>query len=289
MSWLSEYKNSLKMIEVEEIFDLYFYRPLAFIIVKIVLPTNITPNQLTLSAIVMGILGGYFYANGSPYIPYSYILGAVFYALFNILDCSDGMLARIKKNGTYTGRIIDGLADYIAAFAIFIGIGIGFCNNTNHPVFWWVILLLSGISNIVHSVLVDYYRNRFLDHVLVREKTLDSELDTFQQEFNKIKDQKNKWFDKILIGLYLRYAAFQDKMTTKPDIVEIKISPEVYYEKNKSIIRSWVILGPTTQITLLIICSIFNRFDIFFGIMIIGFNILAFINWLIQRRIDKSI
>jgi phosphatidylglycerophosphate synthase len=282
MSWLSEYKNSLKMIEVEEIFDLYFYRPIAFILVKIVYHTSITPNQLTLTAIVMGLIGGYFYAHGKPTEP------SLFYALFNILDCSDGMLARIKKNGTFTGRIIDGLADYIAAVAIFIGIGIGFCNNTDAPSFWWGILVLSGLSNIVHSVLVDYYRNRFLDHVLDRQNTLDTDHLAFQQEYDSIKNQKNKWFDKMLLGLYLRYTAFQNKMT-KPDTQnKKKIAAGTYFLYNKSIIRYWIILGPTTQISILIICSIINRFDIFFGIMIIGFNILALVNWFIQRNIDKK-
>ncbi len=46
--------------------------------------------------------------------------------LYNIIDCSDGQLARLKKNGTHTGRIIDGSADYITAAFVFIGLGIGF-------------------------------------------------------------------------------------------------------------------------------------------------------------------
>lgn len=68
MSWYSDYKKSLKMLEVEEIFDLFFYRPLAFILVKIIYRSNITPNQLTIGAIIMGIIGGIFYAQGSPYL-----------------------------------------------------------------------------------------------------------------------------------------------------------------------------------------------------------------------------
>ncbi len=278
------------MIEVEEVFDLYFYRPIAFLLVKIIYQTNITPNQVTLAAIVMGLIGGYFYAHGTPLSPTPFIWGAVFYALFNILDCSDGQLARLKKNGTYTGRIIDGLADYIAAVAVFVGIGIGFCNHTDNPKFWWIVLLMSGISNIIQSVLVDYYRNRFLDYVLERKSTFEEDLQEFKNEYEKIKDQKNKGFDRLLIRLYLRYSAFQHTVSTKSDeTAHNKISPDTYFRMNKSIIRSWVILGPTTQITLLIICSICNRFDIFFGIMIIAFNILALVNWLYQKNIDKKL
>ena len=133
MSWITDYKKSLKMKEVEEIFDLLLYRPLAFILVKSIIRTNITPNQLTIMAIVMGIISGCFYSQGTQIC---FIVGGLFYLLFNVFDCSDGQLARLKKNGTHTGRIIDGIADYIAAIAVFIGVGIGFASKSENHVFW---------------------------------------------------------------------------------------------------------------------------------------------------------
>ncbi|MCP4176402.1 MAG: CDP-alcohol phosphatidyltransferase family protein [bacterium] len=289
MNWYSDYKKSLKMTEVEEIFDLFFYRPLAFLLVKIVYPTNITPNQLTIGAIIMGIIGGFFYAQGTPLSPEPFIIGALFFMMFNILDCSDGQLARLKKNGTRIGRIIDGAADYVATTAIYIGIGIGFANNTDAPALWWTLLIATGLSNIVHSILVDYYRNRFLDYVLERKSTFEEDLEEFSQEYEAIKNQKNKWFDRTIIAIYLKYANLQDNLAAKKSNEKLfKATPEEYYKKNKTIIRFWVLLGPTSQVSTLILCSIFNRFDIFFGIMIIGFNTIALINWLTQRSIDKT-
>ena len=81
MSWLTDYKSSIKMVAVEEYFDLYFYRPLAFVLVKLIYPTNITPNQLTLAAIGLGIIAGFQYAQG---LPNGFIYGAVFFVLYNI-------------------------------------------------------------------------------------------------------------------------------------------------------------------------------------------------------------
>ncbi len=289
MSWYSDYKKSLKMLEVEEIFDLFFYRPLAFILVKIIYRSNITPNQLTIGAIIMGIIGGIFYAQGSPLSPEYFIIGALFFMMFNILDCSDGQLARLKKNGTRTGRIIDGVADYIAVTAVYIGIGIGFANNTDNPALYWGLLALTGASNTIHAILVDYYRNRFLDYVLERKSTFEEDLDEFRQEYENIKNQKGKWFDRAIISLYLKYSGFQNNIAAKKSSEKLfKATPSQYLAKNKTIIRSWVFLGPTSQITTLILCSVFNRFDIFFWIMIVGFNIIALCNWLIQKSIDKK-
>ena len=62
MKWIDEYRSSLKMIEVEELLDLVFYRPLAYLFVKAVYHTNITPNQISLIALIIGSIGGALFA-----------------------------------------------------------------------------------------------------------------------------------------------------------------------------------------------------------------------------------
>ena len=286
MSWLTEYKNSLKMSEVEEYFDLFFYRPLAFLLVKLIYPTRITPNQLTLIAIFFGIFSGFMYAMGSPN---DFVIGALFFVMYNIFDCSDGQLARLKKNGTHVGRIIDGIADYIATISVFIGIGIGFANQQKNPVYWWSLVVITGFSNVIHSILVDYYRNRFLDYVLQRKSTFTDDLESFREKYKDIRDQKNKWLDRIIIKLYLGYSLFQNKLIVK-DKNEIYFiaTPDDYYKKNKAVIKLWTIIGPTSQITMLVICSLLNRIDLFFWIIIIVFNSIAVMSWIFQGNIDKS-
>ena len=75
MSLYTEYRRSLKMPEVEEVLDLFLYRPLAFILVKSIYSTNITPNMLTLASIVVSIVAGCFYAVGTTeYVTYGALL-----------------------------------------------------------------------------------------------------------------------------------------------------------------------------------------------------------------------
>jgi len=286
MSWIKDYKKSLKMKEVEEIFDLILYRPLAFIFVKTIIRTNITPNHLTFAAIIMGIIAGCFYSQG---IQNCFIAGGIFYLLFNVLDCSDGQLARLKKNGTHTGRIIDGIADYIAVISVFIGVGIGYAAKSENPAFWWTMLALAGLSNIIHSVLVDYYRNRFLDYVLERKNMFEEDLDDYKKEYEAVKNDKSKWLTKIIIRIYLKYMEFQGSITAKKkDKKSFNTTPQEYFQKNKTAIRIWVLLGPTSQITAMIVCTMFMRVDIFCWIMVAGFNAIAVTVWILQKRIDKT-
>jgi phosphatidylglycerophosphate synthase len=286
MNWFGEYKNSLKMSEVEEVIDLVFYRPLAFLVVKSVYRTRITPDHLTIAAIIMGLAGGCTYAFG---LQFSCVIGAVFYLLFNILDCSDGQLARLKKNGTSVGRLIDGFADYVATVAIYAGIAIGYSNNPEQPSLMLIWLSLAGISTIIQESLVDYYRTRFLDIVMKSKNTFDEGIEEYKNEFEIIKNQKGKWLDKIIIYLYLVYSNVQRKLASRRKREKsFSATPQDYFDKNRIIIRFWVFIGPSAKITTLIICSLFCRFDIFFWIVIGGFNILAVSLWIIQQQIDKS-
>lgn len=286
MSWYSEYKNSLKMTEVEDYFDLFFFRPLAFLFVKLIYRTSITPNQITLAALFIGVIAGIMYAQG---LPYGFICGAILFVIYNVLDCSDGQLARLKKNGTHAGRIIDGIADYIATGSVFIGIGIGFGNQQPNPGFWWLMIVLMIICSVLQAVLVDYYRNRFLDYVLQRKNTFEEELDSYRAELYQLKSQKKKWLDRIIIQIYLKYCAFQDKIIPKSKQTNKLIAtPEEYYRRNKLAMRFWVLICSTSEIVMLVICSLFNRLDLFFAIILIGFNAIAVIMWLVQKNIDKT-
>ena len=274
------------MPEVEEVIDLILYRPLAFLLVILVYHTKIKPDHLTLAAMTMGIAGGCFYAFGT----YSTcITGAVFYILFNILDCSDGQLARIKKNGSSIGRLLDGMADYIAAIAVYVGIAIGYSGKPEQPTSFILLTLFAGLSIISQESLVDYFRTRFLDIVLKRKNTFNEGLTEFKMEYETIKNENGKWFKKTIVLIYLTYSQLQKILTSKKKIVKLfNATPEEYFNKNRLIIRFWVLMGPSAKITVLVLCSFFGRFDIFFWTVIAGMNILAVILWIIQYQIDKS-
>jgi phosphatidylglycerophosphate synthase len=287
MSWFTEYKKSLKMAEVEEMIDLIFYRHLAFVLVKLVYNTGIKPDHLTLAAIIAGLTGGLFYAFGLQLTCY---IGAFFYVLFIILDCSDGQLARLKKNGSSIGRLLDGIADYIVVTSIYIGITIGYSQKEGQPSSMLLLLLISGISIIIQEVLVDFYRTRFLDIIMKRKNTFEEGIKDYRNEYIRLKKSKGKWLEKKIIYIYLVYSKLQRNLTFRKNRVKFSnVSSEEYYKKNRLLVRFWIFMGPSAMRTTLILCSLFNRYDIYFWITIGAFNLLAALIWIIQRYIDKSL
>ena len=288
MGLIAEYTRTLKLPAVEEFFDLFFYRPLAFFFVKLIAHTEITPNQLTVASMLFGVLGGFMYTYASAD---AYAWGGILYLLYNIIDCSDGQLARMKNSGSAIGRILDGVADYVVSVAVYLGIGIGYAGTSSSPAAMWALTVAAGISNAVQSGLLDFYRNRFLDIVLQRKSVLDEGVKGFQQEYEILRREKRKFFDRVLIWIYLRYSALQVRGTSgkKKGTTRHAVDLQAFRKKNRVIIHFWTYLGPTTQWTLLIVTSLLNRLDIYlWGIAVAG-NILALILFFIQKRIDMQL
>jgi phosphatidylglycerophosphate synthase len=282
MGLLEEYKRGLKSVAVEELFDLVFYRPVAFLFVKLICRTGVTPNQLTLLSMVFGILGGVSLALGTTS---ALVAGGVFFLLYNIVDCSDGQLARLNHSGTHLGRILDGLADYVVSLAAYVGIGIGYAGASDEPLFMWVLTAVAGFSNAAQSGLLDFYRNRFLDATGVRTSVLVDEQQAFREEYAAMRLRKGKTLEKFLIGSYLLYSRVQNRLTGGRGTITNVLSsdPAEYVRANRILMHCWTYLGPTTQWTLLIVCSFFGRLDIYlWGIAGAG-NILALIMLLAQR------
>jgi len=285
MGWIQEYKQSLKLVEVEELFDLIFYRPLAFLLVKTIYNTNITPNQITTAALNIGILAGLLYTFNTKIM---LITAAILLIIYDILDCSDGQLARLKKNGTFFGRILDGVSDYLVSVTIYLGIGFGFVMQSDDPMFYLLLTITAGISNAIHAITLDFYRNRFLDYALNRESILGDNLKEFEEEYQNYNSEK-KFVKKMLIWFYLQYSKLQLKLSSSSiETEKKKYDRDDFYKKHKTILHFWTYVGPTSELTFLIITSLFFRLDIYLWGLVVVANIYVILLYLIQRRINHS-
>lgn len=287
MSLYTEYKKSLKMLEVEEVLDLIIFRPPAFLLVKLIYQTSITPNQITWVSLFFGVFGAFLITFGTAT---AFTLAAICFIIYNILDCSDGQLARLQNSGTLTGRIVDGFADYIVAVTSYLAIGVGYASNTNDPFFYWTLTVLAGFSNALHSFALDYYRNQFLDYALDRKSILGEDLEQFETEYNRLITAKKWSLDRLLIWIYLNYSRIQISLSSKQDQSQTRIyDPKDYYNKNKRMIHLWTYIGPTTELTFMIVCAFINRWDIFlWGMVTIG-NIYTLILYIIQKSVNASL
>lgn len=97
----------------DQVFNTYVMRPLAAVVVAVVAPTRVTPNQLTLLNLAVFIVA---VALAIALPSWSGGLLAVFVLEVSYcFDCADGMLARFKKLASKTGHLFDFFTDELKA------------------------------------------------------------------------------------------------------------------------------------------------------------------------------
>ena len=74
------------------------------------------------------------------------------------------------------------------------------------------------------------------------------------------------------------------KLEDKP----LKFNREEYLKKNHFILQLWLVIGPTTQITTIVVFSFFQRFDLLVWVVAAGYNALALLLWIAQQFIDRT-
>ncbi len=271
-----DYKASLKGTDAEEILDLLIYRPISFQFVRLIYNTNITPNQISTVALIFGVLAGVFYTFSTELM---FIFAAISFFICNVLDCADGQLARLKKNGTRIGRVVDGLIDYITAISTFIGIAIGYSISEN-PIFVWSITAFAAFSRAIQNMYFDNYRNLYLRYVYNIIHDVNSDIKEFEGDLVGLRRLKGRYIAKLLVYIYLKYCYLQKAITK--DIV-YDVTPEEYKKKNKFLLRCWSWLGSTTHLTLAIILTLFFKVDLYLFITITLGNFIFIILFILQK------
>lgn len=105
-----------------QLMDIWFNSFFSLKISSQLVKLPVTPNQLTLFGLVIGLVSGWFFAQGDYR---SGLWGALFMVGTAIWDCCDGDVARLKFMESDFGETLDTLCDNIINVFIFSGIAIG--------------------------------------------------------------------------------------------------------------------------------------------------------------------
>jgi phosphatidylglycerophosphate synthase len=287
MSLAKDYTTSLKGIQMEEMPNLFVYRPLAFLLVKLLYPFPITPNQVSFLAIIPGVISAYCFSRGDAH---SFFIAAILLALSSIFDCADGMIARLKRNGTKTGRLVDGIVDYIVGVSVYVGLALGLHKAVlagwlELPVNPWILLVIAALSNIIHSGVTDYYRNLYDAHKNGKKITPQMEIEEFSAELERLKQEKRKPIEKLMIRVYLIYLRIQAGKRVKPFV---RIDPREYQKHNRLLLSLWNLIGPATHISVIVISALLYKPLIFFYYTIVFANLWMVLLFFLQKRANKK-
>ncbi len=97
-------------------------RPISLMISRLLAPTAITPNQMSLISIAVGICAGPFFLSERASLQ---TIGALLFLAHSILDGCDGELARLKFAESRWGGVLDFWGDNVVHVVIFACMGVG--------------------------------------------------------------------------------------------------------------------------------------------------------------------
>src|SRR5213592_1484511 len=100
---------------VEEWLDLRFFRPVGIRIARALYPTGISPDQVTLWSLLIGLVAGHLFV------------------VSDVFDSADGQLARLRGTSTRFGRALDGISDNLR----FVNLYFHLMYRLTHAGVWW--------------------------------------------------------------------------------------------------------------------------------------------------------
>lgn len=236
-----KYYQTLKSAETEDWLDLHVIRPFCYYCAVFFAKFDIHPNTVTIWSMIIGAASAFFFAQGSFHYGDNFSGSPTWGVIYNViaiillmwadvLDCTDGQLARMTGKKSRMGRILDGVAGFAWFLPIYVllvyrfylhhdlefdllGIDKNEQNVLIATAVVFVLGLISGIAGLAgQQRLADYY---IQVHLFFLKGEKGSELDNSARQ-QEIYDQMTKdtpWVERLFQKSYIGYTQKQEKVT----------------------------------------------------------------------------
>lgn len=206
-------ESTLKSTDTEEFIDIHFYRPIGYRWALFFQKLGVTPNTVTIASIFLGIGAGICFYFDNIWIS---ILGIFLLVWANSYDSADGQLARMTKQYSALGRVLDGFAGNLWFGSIYIAICLRLYPEWGGWI--WVLACVTGYFHSKQAEMADYYRNV---HLLFLKGKSGSELDNSAEltvKFNELSWKKNFW-GKLVVFFYRNYTTDQENRSPRLQVL----------------------------------------------------------------------
>jgi hypothetical protein len=287
--------STYKHLDVEETLDIYFTRPLGYLLALVGRRAGLSPNAVTIIGMAVGALGGHLLFYDSIQLN---IIGILLFILSGILDSSDGMLARMTGQYSRLGRILDGFADNVKFISVYLHLCIGYIVHGGSG---WIFTLAvaAGISHSMQAAAADYIRSAYLHFADDNSKDWDDPA-SIAKQCSQL-DWKKDFFEKLLLRLYQNHAHEQrfffnrfnkllkNTVSMKPTEDQYEGFTRKFRKLNRPMLKYCNILTTNTRSIVLYISVLTGMPLLFFAFELTILNALLFYVVRRQERIALSL
>lgn len=290
---LEKFSNS------SDLLDQYVTERIAMVFSRIFAKFHVKPNAISIFSAILGVVAA------CLFIPHNICINVAgcFLIIFSyIMDCCDGQVARLTKQGSINGRFIDGVCDSIVYVSIYISLAVRMCFDniwfTDVSWFPWIIIVVVLVGFLCHQpqcAMVDYTRNFHMFIATNKTKHEFGSSEAYKIERDELKSKGDKSLSYKRLKTMYPYTLKQERMC--PNICKLgkiindnnlEIKPEVIEDLNKTI-KPWL-LQLTTMYTFnirtypLIVCVLLNQPLIFIIYTVV---VLEPLKWIFRAKYEK--
>jgi phosphatidylglycerophosphate synthase len=145
--------------EMQDMLNHHIYHPLAWRLARMLAPTPLTPNMVSVVGAMFVIAAGlvYWSTSGASGWPRWALLGMALHLAWHVVDGADGDLARITGKTSPLGELVDGICDYSSHVVLYVLLAF-VLSRTLGPGWAWFWTLTAGASHIVQANHVEVQR-----------------------------------------------------------------------------------------------------------------------------------
>lgn len=143
--------------EIEEITNLYLIHPLASRLVPVFAQIGLTPNAVSITGMLFGILAAFAYYR---YLDLRFaITGFALMIAWHVMDGADGQLARLTRSQSHFGKVLDGISDNVTFLAVYTALAIAL--SRKHGDWMYALVALSAVCHAVQSATYEAQRQEY--------------------------------------------------------------------------------------------------------------------------------
>jgi phosphatidylglycerophosphate synthase len=230
MRWIKklqeEVRASVRIIEVEERFDLLFSRPLGLFFAKIAFRLNRTPTQVSVASLLTGVVGGVLFLWQND--PLFAVSGAFLVIVAGILDSSDGQLARMTQSSTELGRIIDGIVDNLVFISVYVCSAFYLVDS-----YGWIVSFgiasAAGYAHSLKSAVYEFHKSEYFYYVGRYETNRIPYAEEVRRTY-----PRDTLFQKFVYHSYLDYCRKQEKDAFRPPPVREQLKALAFNDETRN-------------------------------------------------------
>jgi hypothetical protein len=282
------FSDVLKSRDVEDPVNLWVHRPLAYAFCTLVYRTSMTPNQITLIAIFLGLASAACWFDGSPA---AMLWGGILLWSSAIMDGADGILARAKRMQSAFGRALDGFADYLVGLSTVCACVYHLYATGERTLLLFA--LPAFLTTIIEFNGYDVYKEIWVHQTRIDRRREGHSIEDIDKLRASETAKDSPWYTRISLFLYADLTRMQGRLVrfTNPvawrllgDSRRTEKSADVYRTLNYVPMQFWKALSTAPHAYLFSIFAMFDRLDLYIWFRLFGMGSVALIAFALQRR-----